>query len=357
MLSHPKLTSGSSANAVSLQPLQVVVLDRNRMSSQILADSLTKSHRFKSVAMASTSEMLAAIGSNMQQIAVISSELESGKSLGLQFARTVNVRYPELKIVILLDLAGRDSVIEAFRSGARGVFCRSEPFDDFLRCIEQISRGEIWAGKAESDFLLKALKSIPAPHISSAYGDVPLSKRELQVVQYAARGYTNKVIADKLGLSEHTVKNYLFRSFEKLGVSSRVELLFFLTVEGHNSQDIIENIESEPSLDNYCRIAEKGFKAANLVLEKIGKERGWGPHKTESDAYLWLRLVESCGEQVAARSHVLLEHLRSTLHISRLQELEVEVGEALRDFSTGAASLGRKLIADGENSWCHSKTA
>jgi two-component system nitrate/nitrite response regulator NarL len=52
-------------------------------------------------------------------------------------------------------------------------------------------------------------------------------------VQCAAKGKTNRAIANELGLSEHTVKNYLFRAFEKLGVSSRVELLFYLTVRGH----------------------------------------------------------------------------------------------------------------------------
>jgi two-component system nitrate/nitrite response regulator NarL len=54
------------------------------------------------------------------------------------------------------------------------------------------------------------------------------------VVQCAATGKTNKVIAAELGLSEHTVKNYLFRSFEKIGVSNRVELLFYLTLRGHS---------------------------------------------------------------------------------------------------------------------------
>jgi DNA-binding NarL/FixJ family response regulator len=52
-------------------------------------------------------------------------------------------------------------------------------------------------------------------------------------VQCAAKGKTNKAIASELGLSEHTVKNYLFRAFDKLGVSSRVELLFYLTLRGH----------------------------------------------------------------------------------------------------------------------------
>jgi DNA-binding NarL/FixJ family response regulator len=83
-------------------------------------------------------------------------------------------------------------------------------------------------------FLLEALKSLPAPVELTEIDSSTLTKRELQVVQCAATGQTNKAIASELGLSEHTVKNYLFRAFEKLGVSSRVELLFYLTVRGHS---------------------------------------------------------------------------------------------------------------------------
>ncbi len=62
---------------------------------------------------------------------------------------------------------------------------------------------------------------------------LPLTMRELQVARCAAKGKTNKAIASELGLSEHTVKNYLFRAFEKLGVSNRVELLLYLMVRGY----------------------------------------------------------------------------------------------------------------------------
>ncbi len=102
---------------------------------------------------------------------------------------------------------------------------------EFSDCVKQVREGLVWAGKAEFNFLLEALRSIPAPTINISSTAVPLSTRELQVVRHAAQGKTNRAIAQELGLSEHTVKNYLFRAFDKLGVSNRIELLFYLTMK------------------------------------------------------------------------------------------------------------------------------
>jgi DNA-binding NarL/FixJ family response regulator len=105
---------------------------------------------------------------------------------------------------------------------------------EFLDCVEHVRKGFIWAGALETTLLLDAIKCIPSPDIAMASASSPLTERELDVVRHAAIGKTNKVIAAELKLSEHTVKNYLFRAFEKIGVSNRVELLFYLTLKGHS---------------------------------------------------------------------------------------------------------------------------
>jgi DNA-binding CsgD family transcriptional regulator len=61
----------------------------------------------------------------------------------------------------------------------------------------------------------------------SASGDALLSAREIDVVRCVAEGLSNREIAQRLSLREHTVKNYLFRIFDKLGVSSRVEVVLY----------------------------------------------------------------------------------------------------------------------------------
>ena len=141
----------------------------------------------------------------------------------------------------------RESVISAFRAGARGVCSRERPISEFLDCIELVRRGLIGATGNEVAFLLEALKNIAAPKLAIAIDSPQLTSRQLQVVQHAAAGKTNKCIAAELHLSEHTVKNYLFRAFEKLGVSSRVELLFYLTLSGHTFGAAKTGVE-EPNL-------------------------------------------------------------------------------------------------------------
>ncbi len=79
---------------------------------------------------------------------------------------------------------------------------------------------------APARFALEALSSAPTIRATNAGGLNLLSRRELEVVHYLAEGLTNREIGARLGLSRHTIKNYLLKIFDKLGVSNRVELLF-----------------------------------------------------------------------------------------------------------------------------------
>lgn len=212
---------------------RALIVDRDPMSSGLLADVLIRDLNCEAVA-SQGSEALRNLAAKSAQIVAISVDLSGKAGAGFELACAVSAAHPEIPIVMLLDQPNRESVITAFRTGARGVFNRTEPVARFLQCIEHVRRGCIWAGGEETGFLLQAFKGIPAPRAFTGDNFSSLTTREMQVVRCAANGKTNKTIASELGLSEHTVKNYLFKAFDKLGVSSRVELLFFLTVGGHS---------------------------------------------------------------------------------------------------------------------------
>jgi DNA-binding NarL/FixJ family response regulator len=90
-----------------------------------------------------------------------------------------------------------------------------------------VHAGEIFATGAQLELVFEALATSTPLRVRDWKGDKILTRQEDRIVQLVANGLTNREIAAELRLSEHTVKNYLFRIFEKLGVSSRVELVLF----------------------------------------------------------------------------------------------------------------------------------
>ena len=211
---------------------RVFIIDRDSMSSDLLAVALSRDQRFEGSAI-QPSDLMRTLGSAPADLVVIAVEVNSNPGGGFDLANSVCRTHPNTHVVMLLNQTIPELVINAFRSGARGVFSRQLTMSDFLDCIRHVAKGFIWAGRHETSALLEAFKSIPAPNVRLSSESPKLTMRELQVVQCAAKGMTNKAIALELRLSEHTVKNYLFRAFEKLGVSNRVELLFYLTTRGH----------------------------------------------------------------------------------------------------------------------------
>lgn len=209
------------------QRVRVLVVDRDSMTSDLLATALAQDKRIQAIAVRA-SELLSLMESKTH-VVVIGADLNDRAKNGFDLARSVRQFHPTVSIVILLDQSTPDLVIGAFRSGASGVITRQQPVAEFLDCVERVRQGVIWAGKQETTLLLDSFRSLRLPTLSVNGESAPLTERELQVVRCAARGKTNKVIASELLISEHTVKNYLFRAFEKLGVSNRVELLFRLT--------------------------------------------------------------------------------------------------------------------------------
>jgi DNA-binding CsgD family transcriptional regulator len=75
--------------------------------------------------------------------------------------------------------------------------------------------------------VLDAFASTAPLHVTNSQGRVLLTKRETDVVKLVVDGQSNREVAEKLGITEHTVSNYLFRIYEKLGISSRVELVLY----------------------------------------------------------------------------------------------------------------------------------
>jgi DNA-binding NarL/FixJ family response regulator len=295
------------------------------MESQLLAESLARDPRFEVVAAATAADVLSTVTTRQPGVALISADLHSGTRKGFQIARNLHSRHPSVHIVMLLETSTRESVIAAFRCGAAGVFCRTDPLPELPTCIERVGRGEIWANSSHSQFLFEALRSAPTFEGIEAGKIDLLSHRELQVAEGAAQGQSNKQIANRLGLSEHTIKNYLIRIFEKLGVSNRFELLFLLFSECNGPASTGHN-----SIENYLKDAQEGVVAAQFIVGLAHLE-GYGVEKDERSAYYWLRMAEENSGTIQRRSHALVEELRNTVTTDEIAAVEHTVAISIQE--------------------------
>jgi two-component system, NarL family, nitrate/nitrite response regulator NarL len=305
----------------STKKVRVVISERDRMSGQVLAESLERDSRFQVVAISAKEELVAVTKLRKPDVVVISADFVSGAKKGLQVAHALSMRFAAVRLVLLLDSLTRESVLASFRSGARGVFCRSEPVSEFRACVGQVNRGEIWVKGAAAEYLVEAVRSSPS---CEAIDLETLSKREVEVVQHVVHGETNKQIADALRLSEHTVKNYLFRIFEKLGVSNRMELLFLLSTQGRDAvlgPSAINLQGSANSLKGYLRAAQEGSVSAQFIVGSA-YFGGRGTEKNEKAAYYWLRMAEENSAELGEHIRALTGEVKAKMALHEIEELE-----------------------------------
>lgn len=202
------------------------------MSRQLLVDGLLRGKGYEAVAAATPEEVILALERSPFDVVLISTNFSPDPLEGVRFISEIRSLRREVNMVVLLDSLERKLVVEAFRCGAQGVFCRSDSFQSLCKCIFCVTNGQVWASSAELEFVLDALVDPMPIEPSGLLNSRPLSRREEEIAHMVAEGFSNRQISERLDLSEHTIKNYLFRVFEKLGVSTRVELTLYALKRG-----------------------------------------------------------------------------------------------------------------------------
>lgn len=217
--------------AEARRSIRLLVADESPMNCQLLINALNRCRDVTVVARTTRSdEIVAEVAATSPDLALISSRLRDGSLAGFSITRELRNSRPELRTILLLDSIERGWVIDAFKSGAKGIFCREDSLRWLSRCIHAVYDGQIWASSQQLETVLEAFVRVAPSRLAEQDGKT-LSKREREVAELVAEGLSNREISQQLRLSEHTIKNYLFHIFEKLGMSSRVELVLHARAE------------------------------------------------------------------------------------------------------------------------------
>jgi|SRR5271169_3909398 len=209
--------------------IRIVVADSNQMSCRLLSEALARQPGICTVASVVDGEsMLRSLQALKPDVVLMSATLPRGPFSGRASSQEVRNRTPQCPWILLLDQTEAHLVVSAFRAGAKGVFSRAQSDVTLLaKCIHKVVEGEIWVDNKQMLYLVEAVTCNEADPGGSPSASSRLTPREESVVRLVVQGMVNREIADTLHLSEHTIKNYLFRIFDKLGVSNRVELALY----------------------------------------------------------------------------------------------------------------------------------
>jgi DNA-binding CsgD family transcriptional regulator len=243
-------------------------------------------------------------------------------------------------------------VLEAFRAGAKGIFAKHERLESLCKCIRCVHEGQVWARSVELEHALEALANSPLVRATNHKGLDLLSARERQVVQYLAAGMTNREIAESLGLSPHTVKNYLFRIFDKLGVSSRTELLYLTMSSAQARNQDSSNGEVDEGFPGLLRAAEAGHTWAQLQLAEHYSPANGSPGDPIA-AYMWCLLSEKTAASMRNQIESGKDTLVRNMSPEQVREAEQRAAEWLKNTlkkSTFAEAAGlqaqnKKMLA------------
>jgi DNA-binding NarL/FixJ family response regulator len=162
---------------------------------------------------------------------------------GLQALQTIQQTNRRTRVIVLTASEDKNEFVQAMKLGCSGIVLKQTAPDLIVKSIRKVYSGEIWLDSHTTAAVMRQFAS-PGSELAAQGGGgggkqrerSPLSAREREIVALVAQGYKNKEMAEKMFISEQTVKNHLHNIFDKLGVSDRLELALYAIHKGLHLQ-------------------------------------------------------------------------------------------------------------------------
>jgi DNA-binding NarL/FixJ family response regulator len=174
------------------------------------------------------------------QVDVVLLDLRMPGMDGLTALQRLQSMERKVRVIILTASEDKNEFVQAMKFGCSGIVLKQTAPDLIVKSIRKVHGGEIWLDSHTTAAVMRQF-AIPADGGPSTNGRgrerSPLSTREREIVTLVAQGYKNKEMAEKMFISEQTVKNHLHNIFDKLGVSDRLELALYAIHKGLHVPD------------------------------------------------------------------------------------------------------------------------
>ena len=202
-------------------PIRVVLVDDHPIVLQGLQHLFERHDDFRVVACCPDADAaVAAVRSHKPDVLVLDLRMR-GRS-GLDVLRALARDQIACRTVLLTAAISDDQVVEAVKLGAAGLVLKESSPDALLDCVRHVHQGEQWI---DQDTVTRAVGTVLEREAAQKEASHTLTPREIEIVRMVAQGLRNRAIAERLAISEGTVKVHLHNIYEKFGVDGRLELL------------------------------------------------------------------------------------------------------------------------------------
>lgn len=172
-------------------------------------------------------QVLTAVATHDPDVLIL--DIRMPRKDGLTVLREVRKKMPDLRTIVLTAALNEDEVLESIRLGVKGVVLKEMPPRLLLECVRKVHAGGQWI---ETNSMGKALERLVKTGETSSAAREALTPREIEIVRMVTAGLRNKDIADRLAITEGTVKVHLHTVYQKLQVDGRMELMIYAQKHG-----------------------------------------------------------------------------------------------------------------------------
>ncbi len=220
-----------------MPPIKVLIVDDHALMRQGLAEILRLQRDISIVGQAKNGEEALELSLTLRPDIVLMDIEMPGRFDGVEATRRLTTQHPEIRVIMLTMHTEEAYLFEAIKAGAKSYVLKHTGVPELLEAIRAVYRGETRLDPLLAKKILEEFQRLSTRQSRLETDYVHLTDREKDILRLVGQGASNPEIAEKLGISEKTVRNRLSMIFDKLHINNRVEAALYATREGLTAHD------------------------------------------------------------------------------------------------------------------------